>query len=485
MKIIKIFIGILLCFGILSAQMVNDGASLVIQSGAILKLTGDLSNLNGGLIDIAGTLDVEGDVINEADIITQNASLIRFSGDQFSSLLSGGATVRNLELEKTNSAGVELQDHLSIVENLNFISGNLILGNFDLNTANTATLTNASSSSYVETNGSGQIRRSRNTSGTFNFTYPVGNTAHYLPFTFSVNQQSAVPMVYSGKVGNFTLGTDVDDEELDYVIDDHLYTLESTGTSTLSAFQVSMDFSSLIPLSFDAQWLRIATYSGIQWDNIGGQLSGNIVTSTESFTLPVTLALAKGIDDLGIPAHLVFQDMVLPGTADTCYAATQTITIAGDGTAYTVQSGAVVSFVAGLNIFVFPNTTFEAGSSVHLYIDDTDTWCVPAQALDIAKLEAAAVPAIPVFNQRAQDQSLFFKAFPNPTSGIITLELSPDEESSHAVIDIVNLRGERLNTKELTGGHQWDLNLTHLPPGVYIIRVIRQKELGFLRIVKQ
>lgn len=246
-----------------------------------------------------------------------------------------------------------------------------------------------------------------------------------------------------------------------------------------------MDFSSLIPLNFDAQWLRIATHSGMQWDNIGGLHSGNIVTSTESFSLPVTLALAKGIDDLGIPAHLILQDVVIPGTADTCFAATQTITLAGDGTPYTVQSGAVVTFVAGLNIFVFPNTTFEGGSSVHLYIDDTDTWCILAQSLDYAKLEEAAVTAIPVYNQRTQDKRLFFKAYPNPTSGIITIELNPHEESSQAVIDIVNLRGERLSTKELTGGHQWDLNLTHLPPGVYIIRLIRQKELGFLRIVKQ
>ncbi|HMQ08008.1 MAG TPA: T9SS type A sorting domain-containing protein [Saprospiraceae bacterium] len=468
---------------VLTAQLINDGAILVVQSGAILKLTGNLNNINGGEVELAGTLDIEGDLINEADFTTQSSSLVLFSGDNHSSFLSGGNTVHNLEIDKSGTSVLELDDALTIIQNINFNSGNLILGNHNLNIGAMATTTNSSSSSYAVTSGSGSIRRTVSASGAFNLLFPVGTSMDYLPFTFSANQQNATVMVYSGKVEDFGLGTDVD-AELEFVLDDHLYILGMEGSSGISNEQVSMNFAA-VSLSFDAQWLRIGRYASSQWNNMGGQLNGNNVASTENFTLPSTFALAKGIEDGEIPEHLLFQNVVIPGTYDTCFAANQTITLAGDGTTYTVESGAVVTFVAGLNIFVFPNTTFEAGSSVHLYIDDTDTWCTPAQSLAYKEAGTLDIPAIPIMDQRSRDQNLFFTAYPNPTSGIITLELNPDEMATNAIIDIVNMRGERISTRELTGGHQWNLNLTHLPPGIYIIRVVRQKEMGFLRIVKQ
>ena len=71
------------------------------------------------------------------------------------------------------------------------------------------------------------------------------------------------------------------------------------------------------------------------------------------------------------------------------------------------------------------------------------------------------------------------KAYPNPTSGLISLELEED-----AVIIIEDLLGQKLRTLSLSEGVQ-DLDLSIYEAGTYIIRNVQDPEQEVIRIVIQ
>src|SRR6476660_6238378 len=56
----------LLASAIANAQLVNNGATITVQSGATIKCTGAIINNSGGIIQNAGTVSSDGDIRNES-----------------------------------------------------------------------------------------------------------------------------------------------------------------------------------------------------------------------------------------------------------------------------------------------------------------------------------------------------------------------------------------------------------------------------------
>jgi len=70
----------------------------------------------------------------------------------------------------------------------------------------------------------------------------------------------------------------------------------------------------------------------------------------------------------GPPSTLALQNISVPGGTSVCSDATQTITVAGGGTSYSVQNGADVTLIAGQNILILPTTTISSGGYLHAFI---------------------------------------------------------------------------------------------------------------------
>ncbi|HHN47372.1 MAG TPA: T9SS type A sorting domain-containing protein, partial [Bacteroidales bacterium] len=68
---------------------------------------------------------------------------------------------------------------------------------------------------------------------------------------------------------------------------------------------------------------------------------------------------------------------------------------------------------------------------------------------------------------------------------IITLELTPPAESGHVVIEIYNLMGQNLINKNLESKPQYQLDLTGLQNGVYLLKVTHGKTPAFKKLIKQ
>jgi hypothetical protein len=80
--------------------------------------------------------------------------------------------------------------------------------------------------------------------------------------------------------------------------------------------------------------------------------------------------------------------------------------------------------------------------------------------------------------------------YPNPVSDELFIEMEVQKAGEYT-IELLNMDGKRLMSIERlrileVGFHNWNLNLSELPAGVYILRIDRQNEgSSFKRVVKQ
>lgn len=172
--------------GFAFGQLVNDGATITIQTGATLFVESNVTNVGTGSITVqtGGTLEVQGNLTNSATgtLATVGTGKVKFSGTAASSLTSAGDPIGNLEIAKTGAGIVNLADAASVTTNLNFVSNHLSLGANDLTLATAATATGATATSHILTPGTGKVVKTALTS----FTYPVSfDAATYNPITIA------------------------------------------------------------------------------------------------------------------------------------------------------------------------------------------------------------------------------------------------------------------------------------------------------------
>ncbi|WP_190922908.1 T9SS type A sorting domain-containing protein [Hymenobacter armeniacus] len=119
--------------------LTNDGATLTVQSGATLYVSGGLLHKAGSALANDGTVQLTGDFTNTAPAASlSGAGLLRFSGAQDQTLTSpAGTALANLEVANTGAAGA---NRLLLPADLS-VTGQLALTAGLLRTAPAATLT--------------------------------------------------------------------------------------------------------------------------------------------------------------------------------------------------------------------------------------------------------------------------------------------------------------------------------------------------------
>jgi len=160
-----------------SAQLTNNGATIVIEQGAKLILKDGLTHQNAGTLTSSGELIVEGDLTNTGFInSTAATSAIIFAGSSPSLFTVGNTTLGTLKNEKEN-ADIDLIGDLTIstiLELDNAIVSKLNINDANLTLATNAIITGANANQFIATDGTGYLIKEVNSTGTF--TFPVGNT---------------------------------------------------------------------------------------------------------------------------------------------------------------------------------------------------------------------------------------------------------------------------------------------------------------------
>ena len=78
----------------------------------------------------------------------------------------------------------------------------------------------------------------------------------------------------------------------------------------------------------------------------------------------------------------------------------------------------------------------------------------------------------------------FFKIYPNPTDGIFTLELLNENKVEYIQVKIYSMMGEIMMQTEQAGQKQFDFDLSAMPGGIYLIRVIKGNGQGVMKIIR-
>lgn len=169
---------------LVSAQMtLSSGSQIVVASGSTLMVNAVVNT--SGTIDNDGTVSIKGNVTNNSGGLFASTSggTVTFAGTSAQEI-TGAATVHfygTLNINNSTGVGITGAAQQEVHGALSFTSGKLTLNNFNLTLDGTADPTGVGATSYLVTNGTGQLKR---TVAANDILFPVGNTA-YNPVTLN------------------------------------------------------------------------------------------------------------------------------------------------------------------------------------------------------------------------------------------------------------------------------------------------------------
>lgn len=169
-----------------SAQITNNGATIVIEEGATLVVEAGINNISGAITN-SGTIRVKGDFINDGTLssTTVNSDII-FEGTAPQIFDANGATVRKVTIMNTMNNVSLAGTGLTITENLTFgaASKKLDIAGQNLNLGSAATITRGVNDGYIVAAGTGKVVKTFGALGSF--TFPVGDGTVYSPLSTDV-----------------------------------------------------------------------------------------------------------------------------------------------------------------------------------------------------------------------------------------------------------------------------------------------------------
>jgi hypothetical protein len=181
----------------------------------------------------------------------------------------------------------------------------------------------------------------------------------------------------------------------------------------------------------------------------------------------------------GIPSMLEVPNTIVGNGQLLCYNATQTVILAGDGNQFTVQNGGHANIIAGQNILMRPGTLVLPGGSLHAYI--STEYCDNSKSI-LASTQNENYQEFQLFEPERSRS--FFSVYPNPTSGNLTLEMTDNTGYTSIQVEIFSAQGNLILENSEPVAKQYNLSIANQPPGIYLIRVLRDKELGMKKIIK-
>ncbi|MDP1622768.1 MAG: T9SS type A sorting domain-containing protein [Bacteroidales bacterium] len=162
---------------------------------------------------------------------------------------------------------------------------------------------------------------------------------------------------------------------------------------------------------------------------------------------------------------------------DKCYNALQTLTVAGNGTTFTVQNGGSVTMIAGQNIIYLPGAKVNAGGYMHGLITTNNQFC------------GQKLPAIPMVvtgqtEPALNTQSPSFTIYPNPTSGNFIVEQKGEKVYNKVDVEVYGMRGEKLMKGEMTGEMKHEFWVSDLRNGLYFVKIVADDYVETIKLIK-
>ena len=175
------------------------------------------------------------------------------------------------------------------------------------------------------------------------------------------------------------------------------------------------------------------------------------------------------------------QNLSLGLGTNKCYDAFQTITVAGNGTTFTVNNGAAATMVSGHNINYQAGTKVKYGGYMHGYITTNGKYCTIPGNPEIGNPDTGDDNIISE-SDGAQNESVH--VYPNPTSGAITLQLPLKIETGMIRAEITDINGIVEISENLAGVRKYNLSVESLRPGMYFLHVTTGESKETIKLIR-
>ncbi len=262
------------CMG--QTLLYNDGAMVKVQAGATLFVEGGIHNTASGTIDNDGTIELEGDFLNQGTWEPSDPNTLIFSGNADSDVTAGSAVFQTVSIEKDNNAHVNLLGDMTVNTNLDFNAAGtskIYTGNFRLKIGNTGTATGYDVNEYVVTDGTGEMEKKVNADGTFFF--PIGDPTNYSPIENDYTGSGYASAYIRTRV-NDVVHPDNPADATEYIT--RYWDVTSSGITdyenTLEGTYIPAD---IVLNGGNSGHIKGAVYDGADWTYAGADAGTNLV----------------------------------------------------------------------------------------------------------------------------------------------------------------------------------------------------------------
>jgi hypothetical protein len=481
-NLIHVILPLFLIGATVHAQTIlTSGSSLVIAAGGQLVTTQNLIVHNGGNLDVKGTLNLKKDLLNLNTSDDLGTGTVEFSGNRNQNL-TGQNTIRNVTV--SYSSWLSLGGHTTINGIMTLLNGKVTLGSNNLTLTATGTFGGTPSvNAMIIPTGSGQVFKEV-AAGFAGITFPVGDTTgteEYSPVLLSFTNL-VVPSPNTALIGLNLFNHKYPDPGITGNYLNRYWTLSSNGFSSFNCnatfLYVPEDVTGTreVLSCTKVNPLPWVTYSPVQPPSFE-ELHANGLTSFSSFT---------GLRSTTTPAILELANIHIDsiagfGVETVCYDATQILRVAGNGNTFTVQNGGRATLIAGQTIFLLPGTHVFNHGYLHGYISTDGNYC-------------SSLPNPLVYNPEPDYMVMSVgsektngghaRVYPNPTSGLFTVELNAPGKTGLTRIEIYNINGVKVMAEGLHGERKHQCAGSDFRPGIYFIRIYSEDQVETVKLIK-
>jgi len=151
-----------------------------------------------------------------------------------------------------------------------------------------------------------------------------------------------------------------------------------------------------------------------------------------------------------------------------CFDATGIITLAGDGSYFTVEPNAQAEIVAGQIIMILDGTRIHENAYFLARIATDNDYCGNQSSILASHEETQTEQEVQV---RFDSMETNIKIFPNPSPGILTVRLNELPDPKPYALLVYDLIGKPVYVSSISDQEDFMLNLSGLPKGIYVLRI--------------